>query len=832
MPKNKKNIIPQMFDVKPVDQAGQADMQKILSGRKVVQIKRKILAEKRGSREKEVVSFYDIRRPEITDPEALRFRESLEEENSKTFSARCPVMIDNEDAEVKINIETKVDEPVHYLYPSYWDEALDENTEIQGYFQLEEDKLSEEKQKKSFFWNIFSPLDPLLYKRALTSFAVCSFLVLLLIIFPGFIYRGIKVKETAIKGSQKAYANLMSAKENISRKNFKGASFEFQKAYDQFSEISQDIDSLGNIIVQSSRYVPYLSRLSSGFHLSAAGENISQVGVKMSETMDILNQIKNPLENKKETISFLKIFKDTDDKLKESYRLLVDTEDHLTRVSVDDIPEEYRKQFVELRTKLPEINEYLSSYIADSEIIADILGGNGPRKYLFLFQNNQEMRATGGFIGSYAIIDIFNGRIRNFFVDGIFNPDGQLQERIVPPAPIQKISVNWSLHDSNWFPDFPISAEKASWFYEKTGGPTVDGVITMTPEVLGRFLEITGPIEMPEYGVTVSRDNFIEELQYEVEMDYDKELNQPKKILADLVPKVLDKLFNAKDLGDTARAMNVLVSSLNEKHILIYSRNYEIEKSLSERGWAGEMLQAEKDYLSVVNANINGFKTDGVVDESISHKADIQDDGTIINTVTVKRYHRGGDTAYDWWNRVNADYMRVYVPKGSKLLSVSGQTREINSPPVDYEALGYKKDPQVRMQEDTTFIDEESGTKIYEESGKTVFANWVYVSPKETAEITYTYALPFQLKFYDNTKTFDTYSLLAQKQSGSVGSKFSSEITYPDSYKVIWQHPEGNELKQKNASGEKTSVRLETELSTDKFIGLALEEESSRVVIK
>jgi uncharacterized protein YfaS (alpha-2-macroglobulin family) len=156
--------------------------------------------------------------------------------------------------------------------------------------------------------------------------------------------------------------------------------------------------------------------------------------------------------------------------------------------------------------------------------------------------------------------------------------------------------------------------------------------------------------------------------------------------------------------------------------------------------------------------------------------------------------------------------MRVYVPKGSTLLSVEGQTREFNSPPLDYAALNFKYDAQVRAEEDAMQIDPESGTRIYEDAGKTVFANWVYVSPKEKVVLKYTYLLPFKLSFGDEKKPADTYSLLAQKQSGSQGSLLSSQIIYPEAYDINWKYPEG--LKEKA-----NQLKLETNLKKDKLIG-------------
>jgi len=644
----------------------------------------------------------------------------------------------------------------------------------------------------------------------------------LLIFGIGFIKKGLEIKQAVLGTSQTAYANLVQAKENIMENNFQDSSFQFSEAYDNFDNISKELSSLGSIFVDGSRFLPYVSKLSSGKYLAEAGKNISRIGILSGEVMKVLEQIKNPLENtsgNEDSVSFLKIFQDSNKNSQEILSLLEDTEKDLDKVNADDIPEDKRAQFVELKNKLPQIKTFVKGFLGNSQIFTDILGGNGPRKYLFLFQNNQEMRAPGGFIGSYGVLDIFNGRINKFFIDGIFNPDGQLREKVVPPVPIQKISAAWSLHDSNWFPDFPVSAEKAIWFYEKTGGPTVDGIITMTPDVMEKLLEASGPIDMPEYGVTINKDNFLEEVQNEVEVDYDKELNQPKKILADLAPKILDTIFNSKKVSSVVKTLDILMESLNEKQILLYSKNYEIEKKISEENWSGEVLSADKDYLSVINSNINGFKTDGVIDETIEHKAEIKDDGSVVDSVIITRKHNGGDAKYEWLNKVNANYMRVYVPKGSRLLSTEGQTREFNSPPLDYKALNFKRDPQVEAEEESIKIDEESGTKIYEDANKTVFANWVYVSPKEEAVIRYTYLLPFKISMNESDKPADTYSLLAQKQSGSPGSKFISNIIYPQNYNLIWRYPENLIAENSADSGGTNKLKVETSLEKDKFIG-------------
>ncbi|KKT89897.1 MAG: hypothetical protein UW95_C0006G0027 [Parcubacteria group bacterium GW2011_GWC1_45_14] len=654
-------------------------------------------------------------------------------------------------------------------------------------------------------------------RKAALVFVFAGLLVVTGIGGVSFAYKGIGIKGNVLGVSQEGYESLTAAISEISNQNFEGSSEKFTQAFEYFSEASTEMDRMGALLNEGSRFFPYISKISSGKNILEAGRHLSLAGGYMNEVVKEISVVKNPLTEKNE-VSFLELFKKTERSMEAATGELNLAHQNVEKVKIDDLPEEMRDKFLLLRQQLPRILEFSEAFLKNSDIFADLLGGNGPRKYLFLFQNNNEMRATGGFIGSYGLLDISNGHVKNFFIDGIFNPDGQLTDKIVPPKPIQKISAAWSLHDSNWFPNFPTSAKEAILFYEKTGGPTVDGVITFTPVILQKLLEITGPIEMEEYDVVLDSENFIEQTQYEVEEGYDKEENRPKKILSDLAPMVLDRIVNSKDPQTFLRSAQVFLEGLGEKHILIYSENKDLQEIISQKKWSGEILDSKKDYLSVINTNINGYKTDGIIEEKISHKAEISEAGSIVNTVSVTRKHNGGNSDYEWWNKVNANYMRVYVPEGSQLLSVEGQTREINEPPLDYEKLGFKKDKLVQREEESVVTDENTGTRIYKEDGKTVFANWTYVSPQETMTITYKYVLPFKLfpALFNSDKHVDSYSLVAQKQAGSVGSDLVSEVTYPDSYGKKWSYPD-------NAESNSGMLRLTGKLNTDKFMGVVFE---------
>jgi len=621
----------------------------------------------------------------------------------------------------------------------------------------------------------------------------------------------IEKKNRVLAEGTKALGYLKSAGISISNSDLRNTLDNLSMADLYFSNTKDTIDELGMGISGILSNLPINTPLSTAKNIASAGENVSLAGKETTELLKDISTIN------KDNFSIEQIYP-IQEHIKNISIYFESASENIRNIDDNFVPQEYREKLAALKDKLPYISNNFKNLDQDIPIILKMLGSeNRLQKYLFIFENNTEIRAGGGFIGSYAIADIVDGKISNFFVDGIFNPDGQLKEKIIPPMPIQKISAAWSMHDANWFPDFPLSAKKVAMFYEKTGGPTVDGVIAVTPNVIENILEITGPIEMPEYDTTVDKDNFLKSTQLQVEELYDKKKNDPKKFLADLAPKIIGKLLNNENLSTQEKISKYLKiaemieKSLKEKHIIIYHRENAIEDMILRRGWGGQMQNSSGDYLSVVNSNINGYKTDAVIDETIDLQTEILADGSIIDNVKITRVHNGGDSDYDWYNRVNADYMRVYVPLGSTLIEAKGYTLEEYTPPIDYS--GFKADEDVERIQKTIKIDTDSKTQIFEESGKTVFGNWVYVSPKEKVEVTYKYKLPYKINFDDYTKPAEKYSILVQKQLGSRGSKFISSVKLPTNWKIAWAS------KNTKTINENETV-INSDLSLDRTYGI------------
>ncbi|MCK4525050.1 MAG: DUF4012 domain-containing protein [Candidatus Andersenbacteria bacterium] len=657
----------------------------------------------------------------------------------------------------------------------------------------------------------------LLWQRSFISFVSIVVIISLTVFSLSFIQKGIEEKGKILGVSTQAYDYLKQAGQSASNQDFENSINDFDSARLNFLKTKTEIEKFGLGVSGAISNLPINSPISTAKDLAEAGENISLAGKNISALFEKISNL-----DQKNFLIGSSLNLQTD--IGNIALNLKNAENNLNKVDLNYIPEEFREKIKLSKKELPAIANNFKNLSEDLETITEILGNDRPQKYLILFQNNSEIRPTGGFIGSYGILDIENGEIKNLFIDGVFNPDGQLEEKIVPPMPIQKISAAWSMHDANWFPDFPTSAKKIALFYEKTGGPTVDGVIAITPDVIEKMLEVTGPIEMQEYETTINKENFLIKTQLQVEELYDKEENRPKKFLSDLAPKIIEKLVNTDNLDSQEKVqkylsfINIMEESLKEKHIIFYHRDTKIEDMIIKRGWGGQVLNSSDNYLSIVHTNINGYKTDAVIDEQIDHKTEILNDGSIINTVIITRKHLGGNSDFNWYNRVNSDYMRVYVPLGSVLLEAKGHTTQEYEPPIDYS--DFKTDPDVKKIEDTIRIDPDSGTHIFEESGKTVFGNWVYVSPQKTVEVTYKYQLPYKINFDSFTKPADKYSILIQKQLGSKGSNFTGTIKLPDEWKAIWRS-QGLNIKNFNES------IIRTNLKTDRVYGVVFKNKSN-----
>jgi hypothetical protein len=439
--------------------------------------------------------------------------------------------------------------------------------------------------------------------------------------------------------------------------------------------------------------------------------------------------------------------------------------------------------------RLPEMKLSLRQVDYSLGFFEQFLGAKEPFTVLFLFQNPAEIRATGGFIGSYGVLRMEKGRIAEFKVDDIYNPDGQREERglqpFLPPRPLQRITPVWEARDANWFFDFRLSARKTADFISQIVGTPFDLVLALNPRPVAELIDLVGPIEMPEYGKTITGDNFWEETQFQTRAGKDRQINQPKRFLTILGPRLLEKLKEKIDVGDFPEFLRIISDGLSRKDILMWSPDQELQSLITSRGWDGKVAEIapDEDYLAVVLSNIGGAKADYVMEQNYDLQTAIEPSGAITNTLTITRIHGGDSAPYPWWKARNVTYVRVFVPRGSSLLDIKGNSPEPELLEINEE--NYALDPDVTMTIGAAVSLNDKNVDIFEEAGRTVFGFWHTINPGQTRKIILKWKLPFKADFAP-----PRYTLIFQKQSGVEGV-FRHGIELPRGSSVLSVEPLG-----------------------------------------
>lgn len=386
------------------------------------------------------------------------------------------------------------------------------------------------------------------------------------------------------------------------------------------------------------------------------------------------------------------------------------------------------------------------------QIAPKALGEPNARNYLLLFQNDKEIRATGGFMTAYAFLKIDRGQISNTSSDDIYRLDEKLlnvcQSKIcplAPPAPIVrylpevsgKPRTAWSMRDSNLSPDIPTSAQTFENMYKLLGqGLPFDGIIFIDTQVVENLIEITGPIEV--YGTKYSAEtdsrcncsNVIYELESYAEIAA-KGTQDRKAILGVLMEQVL-----ARSLGADNAKLPVLIQTLatlaNEKHIIFYMHDQDTEDALASLNWTGQIKNYDGDYLHINDSNFAGGKSNLYVNQTVIQDIKVQN-GKVTKKVTIE--YKNPQPFNIWLNGINRDYVRLYVPKGSQLVSSKGSD-----------------DP----------------VKTSEDLGKTVFEAFVSIRPQNSRTLAFEYTVPYTPK--------GKYNLMIQKQPGAKDFQYKVNI--------------------------------------------------------
>jgi len=438
--------------------------------------------------------------------------------------------------------------------------------------------------------------------------------------------------------------------------------------------------------------------------------------------------------------------------------------------------------FLSQTAKLAKVERVLDAFI-------DWLKNPNEKHILIAFQNPSELRPSGGFLGSYADISIDVNGLQDIKVWDIYDPDGQLKINIVPPYELQNITPRWGARDANWFFDFPISAKKIISFLEKSliyqeQNITFDGLISINIHVIETILKALDSIELETYDLTITPENFLQEIQREVEAGKDKTKGEPKRILKILTPTLFERLSEL-DESQKIFIFKELQKHINQKDIIFFFKDWKIQQFLEDSGLAGRVYESEEnsdgDYLAVVSSNIAGGKTDAYVKTKIKLSSKIEASGRIDNYLNIEKTHTGNTRKEDWYRKTNTSYLKIFTPKDTRLTYIDGQSSKTIKPAINYAKSGYLIDEDLNNVEKTKKPIKEFGIEKFIEAGKTVFGFWFDTPPGKTKKLEMQYFNPKRLILHNNPIP---YKFVFEKQSGN-NIDFEFIIEAPQGY--VWQ---------------------------------------------
>jgi len=429
------------------------------------------------------------------------------------------------------------------------------------------------------------------------------------------------------------------------------------------------------------------------------------------------------------------------------------------------------------------------------EILPDLIGTDGKRRdYMVLFQNEMELRAGGGFLGSYGILSFEGGRLLNFEIKDIYEADGQLKGHVEPPVPIRDIlgEGGWFMRDANWQASFPAAVLDIQWFLEKSTNRKVDGVIGINLAVAKAILEVVGEITMIDYGEKINKNNLFEQAEFYAETKFFPGSGQKANFLSGLGKQLFEEIKNLNS-EKQYKLLEALMVQFEKNELQMVLNNKDSARILGDLGWDGAMYngkcgtdRCEADYVYLVESNFGVNKSNYFIYRGIEEAVDITNT-SIKRTLKINYENTAKNT--NWPGGDYKNYLRVYLPTGINLESI----RIINGNDVSkVEMIGGDK------------------LNLAEYGGKTElgFLVIVPVNSKRTVEIKYSSNI--------NLIGKEQFSYLNyfQKQSGFGDTGLVVLVSFPRNYQVLQVEPSASMV------GDK--VLFNTKLDRDVRMGVEI----------
>lgn len=470
----------------------------------------------------------------------------------------------------------------------------------------------------------------------------------------------------AASAAQRGKAALTRAESSLSARDLAAARVDLTAASRAFAETRTEIKALGPVSGVARRIPVLADQVKAVDTFAAAGSSLSQAAEPL---VDAADAIIHPADDQIPVSAAMDALRGTAASLGPAAAAISQASDQVTALRGHFLLGPLARARDDLATRLPKIKaRAVAAEDGLSSLIA-FAGGDSPKRYLFLSQNPDEVRPTGGFIGTYGVLTATGGKLTLERYDAIENWPGY-NTAVVPPdqagipfrfntPPKPKTLAN-----VNTGPDWPEAAQLAANLWKAGGEAPVDGVISFTPGFMARVLAVVGPVTIASYGETVTAGNVVERLDFETHHVTPPDGTNRKAFVAAVAEAVMQKLLNApaskwEPLG------TAVGQAFAAKEALAWSSDPQVAASLRSRGWDGAFRPPSGDFFfnsEFEYAAKNGRAIQRVYDHHVSLRAD----GSA--RITTKLTLTNNDPPDEFSNgRGTLAYMTVYGPGGAVL---------------------------------------------------------------------------------------------------------------------------------------------------------------------
>lgn len=420
-------------------------------------------------------------------------------------------------------------------------------------------------------------------------------------------------------------------------------------------------------------------------------------------------------------------------------------------------------QLASFHTMLSDYNQLL---LESPTLLTTMLGLDDTKNYLMLSQNSDELRPSGGYISTYGWMNVRNGRIADYFygptTETTPNPPSGVDIPFqIPDWWIEYSDPVYAAWDSSWYADYPTTASLAAWYFDNGGNlnEPVDGVIAIDLVGFELILEGLGTVTVPEYGETVTSENF-RQVVYAIRAEGAGQ-REHKKFLAALYYQILAD-WQAADQAESAALRRAVLQALQEKHIMLYFADETLNQAVDILGWSGKQdAGIDHDYIMVADANINGSKHNRSVMRALTYDVTVQTDGTLQSRLTV---------AYDYSARVAENDPAIQ--------------------PEHYTDIDYYGNHQVFVPLNSTLVetnDLQFEPEIVTTETHTEFVSLFRIAYDDVGRFQYIYSTP---ALVETIGPYHRYKLLLQKQAGMLGETVNVQVSLPEGASTVEVTPD------------------------------------------